>query len=59
MLEDALQVDADGFVVTVGRCPSGGFATTSGPRTPARMGEMTWSRRASKAAMLRSASDGT
>ena len=44
MLEDALQVDADGFVVTVDGCPSGGFATTSGLRTPAKMGEMTSSR---------------
>ena len=54
-----MHVDADSFVVTVDACPVRGLRPIRGLRTAARIGAMTWSRRVSRAAMVRAASDGT
>jgi hypothetical protein len=48
-----LHVDAQRLVVAVDAGPAGGFAPYAGLRMLARMGAMTWSRRARRAVMVR------
>jgi hypothetical protein len=60
VLEERLHADEEGLVVAVDGGPVGGPASSAlGLRMPARMGAMTWSRRASRAAMVRAARLGT
>jgi hypothetical protein len=58
VLEEVLHVDAEGFSRSTG-VQVAGLRPCLGLRTPARIGEMTSSRRASRAAMVRAASPGT
>ncbi len=53
IVEERLHIEADSFVVAVDACPVRGFVSHAGLRTAARIGAMSWSRRVSRAAMVR------
>ena len=57
--KQGLHADAQGLVVAVDGGPDSGFTAYAGLRTPARIGAMMWSRRASRALMVRVAGHGS